>query len=52
MTSLISHFDTEFSILSVSPDDYRLIQVFCHECSFVFFNIIVIRLEAWLIDKL
>ena len=37
--------------LSVSPDDYRscrLIQVFCHKKSFVFFYIIVIRLEAWL----
>ena len=45
MTSLVTHFDAE----SVSPDDYRLIQVFCHKYSFVLFYIIVIRLEAWLI---
>ena len=29
---------------SVSPNDYRLIEVFCHKYSFVFFYIIVIRL--------
>ena len=37
--------------LSVSPDDYRsyrLVQVFCHKYSFVFFYIFVSRLEAWL----
>ena len=32
------------------PDEYRFIQVFCHKYSFVFFYIIVTRLEAWLID--
>ena len=41
--------------LSVSSDDYRscrLIQVFCHKYSVVFFYIIVIRLEAWLTNWL
>ena len=41
--------------LSVSPDSYkscRLIQVFCHKYSFVFFYFIVIRLEAWLTNWL
>ena len=41
--------------LSVSPDDYRscrLIQVFCHKYSFVFFYIIVIQLEARLTNWL
>ena len=39
-----------YFFLSVIPDDYRscrLIQVFCHKYSFVFFYIIMIRLEAW-----
>ena len=41
--------------LSISPDDYRscrLIQVFCHKYSVVFFYTIVIRLEAWLTNWL
>ena len=41
--------------LSVRPDDYRscrLIQVFCLKYCFVFFYIIVIRLEAWLTNWL
>ena len=41
--------------LFVSPDDYRscrLIQVFCHNYSFVFFCIIAIGLEAWLTNWL
>ena len=33
-------------ILSVSPDDYGLIQIFCNKYSFLVFYIIVIRLEA------
>ena len=31
-------------------DDYRLIQVLWHKYAFVFFYIIVIWLEEWLID--
>ena len=45
ITSLVSHFDAEKN----SSDDYRscrLIQVFCHKYSFVFFYIIVILLEV------
>ena len=49
MTSLMSHFDAGFISLSVSSGDYRLIGVFCHKYFFVFFYIIVIRFEAWLI---
>ena len=45
----------KFLFLSVRADGYRscrLIQVFCHKYSFVFFYIIVIRLEAWLTNWL
>ena len=31
---------------------YRLIHIFCHKYSFVLFYIIVIRLEAWLLNYL
>ena len=51
MTSHVAHFDAKYFFLSVSPDDYRscrLVQVFCHKYSFVFFYIFVTRLEAWL----
>ena len=46
ITSLVWHFDTKNSFVYL----YRLIQMFCHEYSYVLFYIIVIRLEAWLID--
>ena len=53
MTSIVLHFDADQFLytISVSPDDYRscrLIEIFCHKYSFVFFYIIVIQLKAWL----
>ena len=39
-------------LVSGSPNDYELIETHCHKYSFVFFHVIVIQLEAWLIDKL
>ena len=48
MTSLVSYIDADYIYLYL----YRLIQVLCHKYSFVFFYIIVIRLDAWLIDWL
>ena len=46
LTSLVSHFDAEYFFLSVSTNDFRLIQAFGHNHSFVFFYISVILLEA------
>ena len=51
----LGHWIYFFLSVHVSPDDYRscrLIQVFCHNYSFVFFYIIVIQLEAWLTNWL